>query len=1004
MASITQTIPQYNGGISQQADEKKLPGQLIEAKNVLPDITRGLLKRPGGKLIASLSDSTNNSETNGRWFHYYRDETEQYIGQVSRTGDVNIWRCRDGQEMHVENDTSTSASLVSYLTHTNDEDIQTLTLNDYTYVTNRTKTTALLDNASTINPVRPPEAYIELKKIAYASQYSVDLYDNDDFTETTTATRVKVKLKKHSGNCCSNSDGSYPTSGVEPGDGGWETRCDDDAGELRDGLCPNVDTQIFNINYGDSGDASEANVKHKDFAWTYSGSGDTDRKNLYIRITTSGQPVATEAASSGDIYRCRYTTTWDLLHGGTGWKEGDYVDLWMKGARYRVTIESHTTSKVKSNLALIRPEPTPFDTKTAVTSESILGSIRTSILGDSYGGTNTLYEFKDVEADGYYCRQIGNGIYVSRPTAEGSFNVSTPSGSLLNVLGTTVANVGDLPIQCKHGYVVKVANSIADEDDYYVKFFGDKDKDGVGVWEECAEPGRKVALDPATMPIQIVRNDSVTADATGTTHADGWFKVEQITWENCLVGNELTVPNPSFIGKTINKMLFFRNRLVILSDENVNMSQPGKFFNFWPKSAITFTATDNIDVSCSSEYPAIVYDGIQVNSGLVLFTKTQQFMLTTDSDVLSPQTVKINALASYNFNNTANPISLGTTIAFLDNAGQYSRFWEMAKVLREGEPDVIDQTKIVSQLFDKEVNKISNSRENGIVLFSKKDTSTLYGFRYFNSSNERLHQAWFTWEIVGTIQHHAILDDSLYIVVRNNGKDTLQKFSVKIHTDSITVTDDKNNADATDDEIYRLHLDSASAVTIPSSAYNESTNKTTFLKPDGYENTTAQICLYDNNTTSDYVGKYSTASIVNSNIEVSGDWSNRTVVLGYLFDMQVKFPTIYYTQTDDNHVKADTNASLIVHRIKLNFGANGSYSTTIDRLGKPNYTEIWEAPISDQYLLSNIAIDDEITKTIPIYERNKNLNITLKSTHPSPATLYSMTWEGDYTSKFYNRA
>ena len=119
--------------------------------------------------------------------------------------------------------------------------------------------------------------------------------------------------------------------------------------------------------------------------------------------------------------------------------------------------------------------------------------------------------------------------------------------------------------------------------------------------------------------------------------------------------------------------------------------------------------------------------------------------------------------------------------------------------------------------------------------------------------------------------------------------------------------------------------------------------------------------------------------------------------------MQIKFPTIYVTKVENENMQADTNASLIVHRVKLNFGSYGTYSTTIDRLGKPSYTEIWEAPVADQYLLSNVAIDDEVTKTIPTYERNKNLSITLKSTHPSPATLYSMAWEGDYTSKFYNR-
>ena len=101
MASITQTIDNYTGGISQQPDEKKLPGQVVEAKNVLPDIVEGLLKRPGSRLIGSLSDGTNNSQTNGRWFHYYRDEAEQYIGQVSRSGDINMWRCSDGAAMTV---------------------------------------------------------------------------------------------------------------------------------------------------------------------------------------------------------------------------------------------------------------------------------------------------------------------------------------------------------------------------------------------------------------------------------------------------------------------------------------------------------------------------------------------------------------------------------------------------------------------------------------------------------------------------------------------------------------------------------------------------------------------------------------------------------------------------------------------------------------------------------------------------------------------------------------
>ena len=134
MSSITQTIPSYTGGISQQPDELKLPGQVSKAKNVYPDLVNGLTKRPGGKLIKSLSDGSLNSATNGRWFHYYRDENEQYIGQISTAGVLRMWTCTDiyvsgvkrhsaGDEMNVTYPAAVSSqsALVTYLTHTDDE-------------------------------------------------------------------------------------------------------------------------------------------------------------------------------------------------------------------------------------------------------------------------------------------------------------------------------------------------------------------------------------------------------------------------------------------------------------------------------------------------------------------------------------------------------------------------------------------------------------------------------------------------------------------------------------------------------------------------------------------------------------------------------------------------------------------------------------------------------------------------------------------------------------------
>ena len=1089
MTSVTQTIPTLTGGLSQQPDELKIPGQVNVAKNVIPDVTHGLLKRPGGKLVKSLSDNSTaalNSVENGKWFSYYRDETESYIGQISRTGDINVWDCATGNPMIVNFDSGTASALATYLTHNNDEDIQTLTLNDFTFITNRLKTTAM---SSTVEPVRPPEVFIDLKATAYARQYAVNLYDTETTQEVRTATRISVDLVKSSNNYCNASDGTLPSRANRITATG---RCTVNAGDGRDAYAPNVGTRIFDIDDGASLTDDALSGSH-----TYtidvkdSGGNSVNRgKNLYFRIRTTGQSVPFTTGSGETqttTYQARYTTTFDLLYGGEEWSLGDYFYVWMDDGYYKVTIEAISSTKVQANLGLVRPNPTPFDTETTVTASSILGDIRKGILGHlspDDGGVNTLYNWKDTPNSdptlNFEVKQIGNGIYVSRPAASGVFNITAPSSDLLRVMSSEVDNVDELPSQCKHGYVVKVANSAADEDDYYVKFFGNNDKDGDGVWEECAKPGDNIEFDKGTMPIQLVRRvDDASGTITGTAYGL-YFTVEQVTWDNAAVGTTVeggTNPRPSFIGNAINKLVFFRNRLVMLSEENVIMSRPGDFFNFWSKTATTFTPQDVIDLSCSSEYPATVYDGIQVNAGLLLFTKNQQFMLTTDSDVLSPETAKLNAVSSYNFNEKTSPVSLGTTVAFLDNANKFTRFFEMSNVLRQGEPDIVDQSAVISRLLDKNINIIAESRENSVVFFSKKGTKTIYGFRYFASGERRLLQAWFTWEVVGDVQYLCMLDDALYVVTRGTGnKDQMIKYSLKLDDTGYFVTDTKETTDTDDDVIYKVHLDHMS--TVSGATYSATNKETSIAKPDGYLYDTTQLVAYDTDQGFS-LGRYQKVTVDGNNLKISGNWSgqlntitvtnqgsgytsaptvafsggggieaagtatvvdgkitgieitntgmnytsaptitisggggssatatatvNNTFVLGYLYEMDVQIPTLYVTRAEGTKYRSDAKSSLIIHRVKFSFGPLGVYSTTITRVGKPDYTETTELGLAGFVAANRLPIVDEKIETVPCYERNTNLKVNVKSSHPSPATLYSLAWEGDFTNRFYRR-
>tara|TARA_A100000172_G_scaffold4796_2_gene2850 strand:- start:286 stop:3696 length:3411 start_codon:yes stop_codon:yes gene_type:complete len=1135
MPNITQTIPALTAGISQQPDEQKIPGQVKDMENAIPDVTQGLLKRPAGKFIKSLSDFTDegypdptyNSDTTGKWFHYYRDETEQYIGQIARDGTVRMWDCLTGNPKNVVDTSNTrvghgnsplytyadGTTGTKYLKHSNDEDLQTLTLNDFTYINNR-QVTVEMDDLIEPDTNFKKEMFIELKSIAYAKQYALNLYSDTTLSTVTTATRIHVELIGSSNNYGTTAGYLTPHSlrdnytqynDIESNGDDKFNPTDETAGDGRDEFAPNVGTRIFDITddkilidenaiggitYNNNNPVEIGSLTYNStvtetnefgVSQSMSSKGDnfkysinvknaagqnvstqTNRTranglqptNLYFRIKNTGQSVPFSKGSGDNLetkYKARYTTTYDLLHGGENWQEGDYFFLWMKDAYYKVTVEAISTSIVQANLGLVRPNPTPFDNETTITAESILGDIRKGITGSTNGTTGRTF----------ITEQIGTGLYIRRPDpfnastsyiagdyvtsldtdgefsvylallggtanatqpshttgvqnnwsyhSKAQFNGNTPVGELLNVVAGKVSDAGDLPTQCKHGMVVEVINSAAEEDNYFVKFEGYGDRDGEGIWAECAKPGRKVRIRRDTMPLVLIRtadgNFRLTELNESTYNIGGVQQPTVPFWDDALVGDKDTNPEPSFVGKTINKMLFFRNRFGILSEENIVLSRAGDFTNFFQKSAIQFIASDPIDISASSEYPADLFDGIQVNTGLVLFTRNQQFMLTTDSDTFSPLTAKINALSSYNFNEETNPISLGTTIGFLDNAGKHSRFFEMANILREGEPVMIEQSAVVSKLFETDLKLISNSRENSVLFFSGdrssnngQGTSTLYGFRYFDQIDERKLASWFKWTLTGTIQYHCMQDDNLFVVVRNgsNNKNQLLKFSLKMDSNTLALAEN------------RVHLDHVRETS--GWTYDPTIKKSYKLKTDsqfiGLESSN-QLAVYDNtNATSgtQNLGRYALVSEDNTKYLVDGDWENETFLIGYQYTMKVTLPTIYYVTQSGKNWRSDTRANTIVHRVKIGFGPVGLYKTILSRTGKTDYTEQFELTTADSYIANTAGIvNDNNLRTIPIFERNINAELSITSTHPAPATIHNMTWEGVWTSNNYER-
>ena len=1040
MAAITQTIPNYVGGISEQPDQLKVPGQVKSTQNSIPDVVHGLYKRPGSKRLGA--SPLTNVQSGGSWFHYYRDETEgSYIGQVASNGRVRVWKCSDGTEKNVWYHTDNSAydgsdsnhtSITSYLTpnpSSDTEDIQALTINDTTFLNNRAKTVATTGTTT----ARPHKnfAYIELARTENGRQYSLNIYDSSSTTTINVATKIKIEsdeLDEGNGSgtcpgigtqvfsCDTAKETIIPTSAISSNvitvsSHGWSNgdyvRYHDEGGLVPTNLgdkqryyIVNATTNTFQLSATSGGTALAIGTgtgNNNQFITGNTGSclwiknaagtrytGVGTKENLIFRISALGQQGKSGGGTAATDYQCSYNRELTLLHGGEGFIEGDKITVELDQAKttyeYTIEITDIESAPIKANVKAVRPSPTPFDADTAVTVDAILGGIAGELTGVTVNSNPLLYKI------------IGNGIYLYTAADADDFNVEVIDQDLMRVMQTEINDVQSLPFQSVHGLIVKVANTRAsDEDDYYVKFNGENGKDGNGSWVECAEPGIVKSLDASTMPHILQRQ------------ADGDFLVKQYAYEDREIGDNVTNPIPSFVGGTINKVLFFRNRLVFLSGENIITSRPGSIAspNFWSNTALTVSATDPIDISCASNYPSDLYDAIEITSGLLCFSDNAQFLLASDDTILNPDTAKLRAVSWYNYNKVIPPVSLGQTIGWIDNSNKYSRFVEIANVVREGEPLIQDTSKIVPTLIPKDIDLFTNSRENSLVFLGKTDSDTVIGYRYLRTGDKQIQSAWFKWKFNNPIKYHFCINDQYFLLDTDN---FLQ--SVNLVQADADPSIDQDNVN------YLIHLDNYT--TISGGVYNSTTNLTTFTHGSGgcvfnwqssVTTPNGSLVLVDTNTASTRVGRYAECTVTSAGatFTVPGDWSSATLNIGYLYEYNVEFPRFYLQKAGEDTVQSDVNSKLTVHRLKLNFGKIGLYETTLSRVGKTDYTEVYESAILDEYDVSDAPYLAEKIKDIPVYERNLNVDVTLKSSHPSPAILRSMTWEGDWTPQHYRR-
>lgn len=574
-------------------------------------------------------------------------------------------------------------------------------------------------------------------------------------------------------------------------------------------------------------------------------------------------------------------------------------------------------------------------------------------------------------------------------------------GKSLRVYQNVVDSFNRLPEQSTNGYTVKVKNSASDKDDFYLKFVADSGSKGVGVWEETRSPSVSPGLKPETMPIALIRQSDGVFKAILLDKSET-INTLPLTWEDRLVGDDETNSHPSFVGATIQDLFLFNNRMGFLTEDNVSLSQAGDYYNFYHKTATTLVVSDPIDLSCSSIRPAVLHAVVPIPQGLLLFSRSQQFLMEAEGGAWTPATTTIRTLANYECDPDIHPNDLGNTVSFVSKNDNYTRCFEIFTRGQRESPTVSETTKQVPEWIPSSITRAIGNSQNGLWVGTDYRRNEAYVFRYYEEADERRLASWVKWALPGNVIHTAVQNDVLFMILSDPSGYTITAYPLVLSPTSGGLVNSLNNTvDPALDAWYEIKdtpvfSDGFTKVYIPA-FYDTSKDmryvvgKQRVFSYNGVENKVYSGLTNTITVEQDQAGKF---------FRIPGDVATSYIYVGYSYEMSLVLPRYMYSNGELGY---DFTAYTTTARMNFYTGLGGSVYFKIKDRTRQDWTDMSGIKVADSYEANTSPFRDYYIYTVPVYQRPENYTMKVISDTPFPVSLVAMQWEGQYSSGFYRR-
>jgi hypothetical protein len=563
-------------------------------------------------------------------------------------------------------------------------------------------------------------------------------------------------------------------------------------------------------------------------------------------------------------------------------------------------------------------------------------------------------------------------------------------GQSIRPVKGVVSSLTDLPTIATHGFIVKVQGNTATEfDDWYLTFEANSGSGfGPGVWKETVAPNIDYKLDPSTMPHVLVRE------------SNGTFTFKQFTWAPRAAGDVNSAPNPSFVGSAINNITVFRNRLVLLSDENVIMSAADEFERFFPETVQTVLDSDPIDLTCGGNQVNILLAAVPFASTLLLFSRHGQFRMDSGSltvQPLTPKSANITAMTTFELYDGVDPVAAGRTIFFPIPRGEYSGLREYFLPDTTSPVPASDEvTSAVPRFIPSDVAQMTATvSEEAVALVAKSQPNRVYLYKFFFQGDQKLQSAWSYWEVSGakSILGLQFVDSDLFCVVEYADGVYLEK----------VIARPENVDSGTEFELLvdRKATEASCTVALTNPAGLDLQSTITLPYP---RNTTAQMVVVGRQFTGNTIAPGQVIfpiSQTSNTITVRGDLTASKFFVGELYDMRYEFSTPYLKEQPQGGGIAVIGGPRLQMR---------TWTLIHDQAA---HFEVWVTPRgreTKKHPYNGLVMGDQGAKLgevsqlvgkfrVPVMTQNIDTKIEIRSSSPLPCRIQSAEWEGLYYSR-----